>query len=212
MATRLIIYNGALRELGERSLASLSEDREPRRILDEVWNDGLVDHCLGVGQWRFATRSVELEASAGVKPSFGYANAFVKPTDHIRTTGLCNDEYFNSPLLHYSYEAGYYYADIDPIYLRYVSNNADYGGNLADWPANFSKYVELYAASLIVTRLTGAKVDAATIAKSLRKRLLEATSTDAMESPTQFPPAGSWVSSRVGGRGRDNGSRGRLIG
>ena len=31
---RLDVYNGALRRLGSRRLASLTENREPRRVLD----------------------------------------------------------------------------------------------------------------------------------------------------------------------------------
>ena len=40
MITRLQLYNSALLLLGERNLASLSENREPRRLLDHVWDTG----------------------------------------------------------------------------------------------------------------------------------------------------------------------------
>ncbi len=47
VTTKLQIFNGALRMCGERKLASLSEDRQPRRLLDDEWADGAVDYCLG---------------------------------------------------------------------------------------------------------------------------------------------------------------------
>ena len=44
---RLDVYNGALRRLGSRRLASLTENREPRRVLDDIWNNGaLVNYAL----------------------------------------------------------------------------------------------------------------------------------------------------------------------
>jgi hypothetical protein len=35
--SQLFIYNEALGHLGERRLANLSENREPRRVLDSYW-------------------------------------------------------------------------------------------------------------------------------------------------------------------------------
>ena len=37
MATKLGLYNRALRVLGETKLSSLSEAREPRYILDDIY-------------------------------------------------------------------------------------------------------------------------------------------------------------------------------
>lgn len=213
MTTKIAVYNGALRELGERKLASITENREPRRLLDDVYDSG-VRQCLAKAQWRFARRTVELTAETDIEPAFGHPNAFAKPTDHIRTCKLTSDGHMNSPALEYNYEAGYFYADIDPIYLSYVSDHVDWGFNLADWPDNFALFVETYLATLIVNRITGSKTDVEMLHKLARRRLTEAASTDAMEDPTQFTPLGSWARARLGGRSayRDRGSRSRLIG
>ncbi len=37
---QLSLYNRALLIMGQRFLSDLSEEREPRRLLDQVWNDG----------------------------------------------------------------------------------------------------------------------------------------------------------------------------
>ena len=47
--SRLQLYNAALRECGERKLASLSDDYGPRYMLDDVWSDGFVRDVLGQG-------------------------------------------------------------------------------------------------------------------------------------------------------------------
>lgn len=213
--TRLTLYNGALRECQERELASLSENREPRRLLDGVWTGGmgLVSFVLQQKQWRFGRRSVELSPEPAIEPSFGRANAFAQPTDFVRTCKFCSDERMDVPLLDYEIEAGYWYSDVDTIYLSYISNDADYGGDLTLWPPNFVLYVETHMASLIAGRLTGNKTDRNDLLKLAAIRLKEAAATDAMESPTEFPPMGTFARARLGGMSRgDRGSRSRLIG
>jgi len=39
--SRLKLYNDALTACGESHLASLTEDREPRRLLDHVWDENI---------------------------------------------------------------------------------------------------------------------------------------------------------------------------
>jgi hypothetical protein len=121
--TKLTLYNDALLLCGERFLASLTEEREPRRLLDRAWDGGAVRACLEMGQWGFAMRTIQLDYDSGIQPDFGYARAFVKPTDWVLTSGLCSDEFFRSPLTRYTDEAGYWYSDLDTIYVRYVSDD-----------------------------------------------------------------------------------------
>ena len=91
MATKLGLFNSALRELGERKLSGLTEAREPRRVLDDVY-DSTLKYCLENGAWNFAIRTIEVLPDAGVSTDFGYENAFTKPTDWLRTVGLSGDE------------------------------------------------------------------------------------------------------------------------
>lgn len=211
--TRLSIYNDALLFLGERSLSSLTEEREPRRLLDQVWlNDG-VDHCLEEGQWYFAMRTIQIDYDPAVTPGFGYQYAFSKPTDWVNTSGLCTDEYFREPLTRYTDEAGYWYADESPLYVRYVSNHAQYGGNYAAWPRSFAEFVAAHFAYKIAFKVGGDGLRSGMLA--LRDEMLtRAKNRAAMALPTSFPAQGSWnrSRSRFGGNGRDRGSNGSLIG
>lgn len=212
--SRLTIYNNALLECGERELASLSENREPRRLLDRVWDGGAVDYCLGQGLWKFAKRTLELSPESSIAPDFGYQNAYEIPSDFIRTASLSADEYMQTPLLQYTQEQSYWFADVSPIYVSYVSNGASYGGDMSLWPMDFVRYMEAYLASMIIRRLSQNDSDWDRLFKLAAFRLKEARSSDAMESPTAFPPAGSWVSARRGrAAGRyDRGNRGSLTG
>lgn len=212
MATQLGLYNEALRLLGERRLASLSENREPRRVLDDIWNDGAMKYCLEQGQWDFAMRAVKITKSVTV-PAFGFTYAFDKPNDFIRTAGLSADEAFNMPLLYTLEEVGFWFANVNPIYVRYVSNDTNYGSDLTRWPQTFSKYVAAYLASEAAWTLTQdekKRNDAILLATS---RLLDARSKNALANATSFAPQGAWAASRLkNGSRRDRGNRSSLIG
>lgn len=212
MTTRLELYNDALTLCGERVLSSLTEAREPRRLLDQVWDSDGYKACLEAGQWRFAMRSVQLDYDTDITPAFGYQRAFLKPTDWCATSALCSDEYFKTPHLQYNDEAGYWYSDLDTIYVRYVSNDASYGGDLSLWTTRFTDYVAAHFAAKIIFKLTPDQNKLSAMLTIEDKRKKEAKNHDAMSDSTKFPAQGSWVQARQGGRHHDRRNRGSLIG
>ncbi len=225
MATdRLKIYNGALLLLGETRLASLSENREPRYLLDLVWNDGGVRYCLEQAQWHFAMRATELDYNPSVEPSWGFQRAFDKPTDWVATSGVFEDEFMETPLTQYADEVSYWFADRDIIYVKYVSDGVNYGNNLAAWPATFTEYVKAYFASKIVGKLPNSATRAKMLLGEdlsglktgyLRAALLTAKNKAAMTKPATFPSRGTWVAARQAGfkrTYRDGGNTNSLIG
>ena len=212
MPSKLSIYNGALREVGERKLASLAENREPRRVLDSIWDDDALLTCLAAGQWNFATNTIELTHSPSIDPAFGYTYAFDKPDDWVRTTGVFCDESLKSPLLYYKDEGDYWYADLDTIYVSYVDSGTSYGGDYGKWPANFTRYVESWLAARICMSLTQNQSKRDGLERDAEVWLVKAKSTDAMEDATKFLPQGSWTRARGGRGNRERGNRSRLIG
>lgn len=214
-ATRLGIYNQALRICGERRLATLTENRAPRRLLDQVWNESGVDKCLEEGQWNFAMRAVQIDSDPSVSPGFGLTFGFSKPDDWIRTSAFCSDERYEVPYRGYKDEVDYWYADISPIYVRYVSNHTGFGGDLSKWPGTFEHYVAAFFASEIVLKLTSDKERVKLVKLELKERKRDALNKDAMNDPTVTPAPTSWVRSRFGrgtpGR-NDGGSSSNLIG
>lgn len=204
MATKLGLYNSALLILGERKLASLTEAREPRRAIDDAYDDG-VAYCLEMGFWNFAMRAVQADHSASVTPAFGYTYAFAKPEDFIRTYALGSTETFDPPLLTVVDEPNYWYANIDPLYAKYVSNDVAYGMDLSLWSESFTDYVANRLAVKTCKRITGKFPDDALL-KEEKRALAQARSKDAMDEPPGFPPRGTWVTSRLGGRDRNLGN------
>lgn len=221
MATRLQIYNAALMLCGHSAISALTDETEGRRLLDAVWDDNGVRTCLERAFWRFALRSIEWDADPGVTPAFGYGNAFEKTSDWVRTAGVWAESGMQSPLLAYSDQMGWIYADQTPIWVTYVSDDASFGGDLTRWPETFKEYVVAYFASKVMHRLTSDKdrimflfggdargVRAGWLASSLKT----ARSNCAADGPTKFLPVGGWVRSRSTGNSGDRGNRGSLIG
>jgi hypothetical protein len=213
-ATKFSLFNGALRLCKQRKLSSLTEDCKARRLLDDAWGDGsttgVVKLCLEYGQWTFATRTQRLDYSPSVEPPFGYRRAFNQPDDMVDVIAVCRDEYLRDPLLGYADERHFWYADLDTIYVSYVSSHTSFGGDLSLWPESFCKLVEATLADEICGDLTGA--DSERVAKALKDAELRARSGDAMRKPTRFLPEGSWNASRRYGTSRDRGNPNRLIG
>lgn len=198
MATRLGLYNAALALLGQRELASLSEPTEQRRVLDRLWDAGLVNRCLEQGAWNFAMRSVK-STDDPPAPAFGYDYRHAKPSDWVRTLRISANPEFLPLLNQYSDEGAYWYANYDELYIQYVSFHPSYGGNMAAWPESFTSYVELYLAVRAAPRILVA-AEAQAVLRNLHpladRALKNAKSKDAQNQPPESPPIGSWARAR----------------
>lgn len=211
--TQLALYGIALRAVGERPISDLTEDSDPRRMLDEVWSagDGAVTYCLEQGLWNFAMRMVRIDSDAASTPTFGFSYAFTKPTDLVRLDAISADPTFSGPLEVYEVEAGNFYANVDPIFMRYVSNGDDYGNDLSLWPGTFSLWVGHWLATQIAPRLKN-DLDMERLEKRTTTFLRDARSKDAQMERTRYKPLGQWARSRLGyGTRRDRGPRNSLI-
>lgn len=206
---KLGFYNGALRLCEERALASLTENREPRRLLDNVWSEDVVRNWLEEGQWQFATRAYALGFDPDFDPAFGYQHAFEHPDDYVRLVGISADEKFNNDLTEYRDEGGYWMCDLETLYVRVVSDDVDYGRDMTKWPPSFVRFAQADLACEINPRLTGSRVATDDLQKLRAKRLSEAQGKDGVNRPTQFYSNGTFSNARLGRTGRDNRRSGR---
>lgn len=207
-SVKLRLYNGALRRLGERKLSSLTEARKPRRVLDTIWggDNEVIHYCLERGDWNFAMKSAEGSYSTSVTPSFGFQRAFTKPEDMKRLSALSASATLTPPLTNDQYrdEAGYWYADVETIYVSYVSDADDYGLDASKWSEQFKEMVELKLAYEACDEITNSERKLQRLDAQLRAAMKSAKSHDAMAEGVKFPPRGSWVAARGGGRSREN--------
>lgn len=214
MATnQLALYNQAARALGERPLAT-GEENPLSRVLDSIWNqgNGTIRYCLEQGLWNFALRDLQLDSDAAVDPAFGFLHAFTLPSDFIRINAIADNEQFDPPLNRYEHRGDIIYADIDPLFLSFVSDDAAYGADLSRWPETFTRWVGLYLAVEAAPTIKS-DLDMERLEKRKHKALVDARSKDAMNEPARFAPHGSWVNARMRGSSRrDGGSRSNLTG
>jgi hypothetical protein len=197
---QLFIYNEALGHLGERRLASLTENREPRRVLDSYWSD-TVAYCLSQGLWKFARRTAQIDSDSSVTPQFGFNYMFAIPSDFVRVIVVSTSPNMDPPLLQYSEEAGYWYANLTPIYVAYVSRDPGYGLDVTAWPPHFVDYVTLRLARYAAFRITG-DVRMRDALKPLEDRARRvAKAEEAMDEPPGLPPVPFWARARRGAFG-----------
>jgi hypothetical protein len=203
VSSKLELFNDALLWLGEKKLTALSTDTTARRALDDAY-DVTAKYCLEQGFWNFAMRAVQIDSSASVTPTFGFTYAFTKPTDWIRTHTFSADEELRSPLLEVVDEPNYWFANVDPLYVKYVSNSTAYGMDLSIWPQSFANYVAVRLALRTCKRITGSDTAVLELKKDEKRARADAMSKDAMNEPPGFPPSGSWVQSRFSGMSNRN--------
>ena len=200
MATKLAVFNGALRLLKERKLDTVTDVEFKRYELDEEY-DAAIAYMLEMGLWNFAMRTVAIDEDVSVDPAFGYNYAFEKPSDWVRTSIVSpNPRLFpRMGANEYIDETGYWSANTTPIYVSYVSNGASYGLNLSAWPATFTRAVEFELAYRVAPTLTS-MTDKDSERLELRKHraLKNAQSKDALnQAPTERQP-GRLVMARRG--------------
>jgi hypothetical protein len=195
-ASQLGIYNKALRYLEERKLSSLTENREPRRCLDDEFSDAII-FCLYGGYWNFAIRQDKIFNDTNQKPIFGFEFCFTIPPDYIRNYQVADNEDFNPLIRRMDVNNNVMFTDISPIYMKYVSSDPNYGLNMSLWTPGFVEYLACYLAWLIAPRIKQDANFVDRLEKLLKKTKAMALSTDAMDLPPQETNVGTWVQSRA---------------
>lgn len=188
--------------VGEGALSSLAVNRPERFALDAIWDEDPVKQMLEEAQWSFATRTMEWNYDSAIEPDFGYRRAFTKPDDYVRTCAFCSDGYFNSPLTQYADEAGFWFADLDTVYIKYVSDDESYGRDMSLWTELFRNCVGTKMAGELAISLTKSQALQDKLDAKLARYIRDAKSLDVMNQPTRFAPPGSWTRSRRRGGGR----------
>lgn len=198
MTDKLRLYNRALLFCSERPLVTLTDDVARRYILDTVFDNGFVDEVLEEGYWHFAMKSGQLDYDPSIEPAFGATRAFVLPDDLVKIYGVFSNEYMRDALDEYQIEDNTIYCDLDIIYVRYVSNAADMGGDLSKWTQRFMTAAARRLAEYAANGFNKAATDIEAKRKLAGDAFSDARSFEAMKLPTRYLPAGRWVRARHG--------------
>jgi hypothetical protein len=198
MATKLGVYQRALRMCGHRALSSVTESVEARLLLDAEYDGNSVSalrSVLSLGQWRFAAKTLSI-ASTGTE-SFGLTKTFPIPSDFVSVIAIASDGNFRDILTEdafttdvatsYRRDAAKIFAAQTPIYLRQVSDDATtYGGKIADWPDAFENLFAAWMALRIAPALTKNKALLDNVAIMYERSLIEALDKEAIGGALRY--------------------------
>jgi hypothetical protein len=204
MASKLGIFNKALRAIGDLRLASLTEDVEARYVLDEAW-ESCMCFVFTEGLWNFATKTEVITADTGQPPIPGFSYTFDKPVYWIRTITISPTSLFDGEAI-YRDENGKIYANWDTLYIRYISREKSTDDQIPNWPAAFADAVAMYLAKECGERLSGSSEKAAALAEGYKEAIASAKNKDAMDQSKMIFRPGNWIRSMRGSSiGRDRG-------
>lgn len=149
--TKLGLYNNSLLLIGQRKLTGLTEDREPRYLLDDAYALDAVDYCLEVVKPRFATKTVTLNSPA-VSADHGLDSVHTLPADYLTMVAVYSDDKLDQEVKRYILDDTTIACEHAIIYLRYISD--DLNETYTNWPGSFTRVVTSYLAREICLKLS----------------------------------------------------------
>lgn len=177
---KLSVYNNALILVGERTLTSLTENREPRRLLDSSFDFDAIKYCLEIVKPVFSRKTVKLDTSV---PSANHDldNVFTLPDDWIATVDVYSDSRLDQPVTRYINEDRTIACEYDTIFVRYASSDNE--EVYAKWSPAFALVVSTYLAREISTRLVPAEYE--TLNEKFSERVEAALNIESTKEPRQ---------------------------
>lgn len=205
MATKLDIWNKALLFLGQSALTSEADNEERRFILERAW-PLVIDDALARGDWRFATKTVELAEDEAATASPGFFAVFPLPSDWVRTIAISFTELFDE--YSYDFDRGYqeyilegqaYHSKESSFFLRYISRDYLTDDNVQNYPPTYVEYLASQLAYVTCDLITQSTTLRQLLERETDNRLRKAKSNDARNvKETQIRP-GKWIKSRLSG-------------
>lgn len=200
MPTILGIWNDALRMIGEHRLTSLTEDTEARYVLENAWEDAKM-YVFTEGLWNFATKTELIEPDPGQTAIPGFSYTYAKPLYWLRTIAVSQTSRFDTEAI-YRDENGRIYANVDKLYIRFISYEHSADEQVPNWPPAFSRMMSAYLASVCAARISGSKSDAEALRLLYKDALASAKNKDALDQAQMFPSPGNWIRAMRGSTSR----------
>lgn len=162
-----------------------------------------VRYVLEQGNWHFAIKTVELADNIAT-PSAGFAYAFTRPTDWIKSVFIYNPVGTGRSEVEFREEGGNFHANYQPLVVRYLSSTL--GENAANWPDAFSDTVLAYLSfreAMAGAETPGAVIEARRLAYAAA--LKTAKGRDDNRERPRVNTTGLFVRARWGGHSREQG-------
>ena len=155
MADKLALYNQALLLLGQRSLRSTAEPREPRYLLDNAYDFDAEKHCLEMVQPHFAAYTTKLTTYTS-SSSHDLDNVYLLPSDYVATIKAYSDPELSEEISRYTIDGEKLSCDYSTVYLRYTRS----GRSITFWSAGFLQVMAAWLAAQIAIKVDPDKAEA----------------------------------------------------
>lgn len=209
MATKLSVFNGALRLMGEERMVDVDANDKKGRELRSAWDD-VVKGVFESYPWNCASERVALERLTET-PAHTFDYYYAKPSDWLRTVNITRTANDDDKLRDYADEAGgtdnpkgRIATSSSAVYLRYMSE--DYLTRIGNWPQTLADYVSAVLAFETCQVINGNNSKLAGIDGEKRKRKHEATNWDTLQNPPKRIQSGRLVMARRNTFSRFDGS------
>lgn len=194
MATKLSVFNEALRILGQPPLASPDANNEHGRQLRDAW-EGAVLWCYEQANWNHTIVRVTLSRLADA-PAWGYSYYYQLPTDFVRVAEISETGMVDDPLTAYEIENGKVATNAEQVYLKHVSSEL-LTLTPGEWSQSFSDLVSAELAVRTAPKLAASNIEMAL--ETRKQRTPQAKSLDAIQNPPQRRRMGNWARAARGG-------------
>lgn len=199
MASDVDICNRALTKLGEARITSLTDNLEPARVLNSLF-EIVRDAELRSRVWRFAISRASLAALVAT-PDWGFDYQYQMPSDCLRILqvgeyypGVSLTDYRNTDEAEWRIEGRKILTNLEaPLKIRYVASISDTG----QWDAAF---VEAFACRLAVESaeaLTQSTSKRELAWEEYKQAIKMAVRANAIESAPEPLPDSEWVVARL---------------
>jgi len=193
MSTKLALYNQALLVIGAERLLDITEEREVRFRLDDIYDLGAVQHTLKHAAPDFARRTANLTSTTAPNDSgLGYVHDLPDDFLSILMDGenrhqIYQDAALDVSILRFLREGDTIVTDYKDVYIRYVANVTD----ISQWSPEFVRVVAHYMGMELAQRMAPQHYE---VAKVSYEELVQASLESAYRSEAHLRPRKSDVS------------------
>lgn len=204
MSTQLLIYNEALRILGQPPAASTTDVTEDVNQLNGAW-PSVVASCMAMGTWTFLMKRAQLPLDVST-PTWGYQFYYTLPNDFSRLCEISESGFPGDELLDYETEQGKIATNAATVFIKYISNNT-VAITPGAWSQDFADFVSAALAVRIAPKINPSGLELANAElKTYRGRAL---GSDAIQNPPAARQPGNWARAPRGLSNRREGGWGR---
>ncbi len=185
MADNVSVVNVALTRLGQRTIASLTENTREAQAINAIFDD-ILELVLALHPWNAATTRFRLPKLA-TPPVWGPSNAFQLPGDFLR---LVRTDFQEE---HFRVERDTLISDLDDVDVEYIAKVTDM--NLLG-PA-FRMAMSARLSYELAPKLAGSSRQP-TMFGLYKDDLKEAQYQDSLQAPVTSMGGSSWLNARFG--------------